>query len=67
MNCDDKSCWQQLRRELNHCGRLVEDDLDWIDACHDYVRGQVTVLHGSRSSRSQRKADSDFRGSVRRR
>lgn len=49
MNRDLKSHWQHLRSELQHWGHYRPDDLEWIDAAHDYTRGRVGVQHGQRA------------------
>lgn len=65
MNRSEDFDWQQLRSELRHCGRLADGDFDWIDAEHDYRRGQVKVQHVPRGFRAERRFDAGV-GSRRR-
>lgn len=53
MNRDLKGRWQNLRSELQHWSRCSSDDLEWIDAAHDYACGRVAVQHGPRTHASE--------------
>lgn len=67
MKSHDDDNWQHLQQQLRNCGRLADDDLDWIDAQHDYTRGQARKqMHAPRGFRAELRAKPLTHGARRR-